>query len=437
MATQFSVNDGIKWKQRFFTLWTGQAVSLLGSQLVQFALIWYLTVRTGSATVLATASLVGLLPRVLIGPLAGSLVDRWDRRKTMIVADGIIAAATLVLAVLFALDGPDIWQIYGLMFVRSVAGAFHGNSMAASTSLMVPVEHMTRIQGFNQMLNGGLNVISAPLGALLYEALSLQWILAIDVVSALFAIAPLFFFEVPQPERTESGNLSGEASTVWEDIKVGFRYTLAWRGLLYLSLMAALLNFLLNPAFSLLPLFVKGHLGGDAGQLGAIEAVAGIGAIIGGVALGVWGGFKRRIYTSMLGIFGIGAGTVLIGLVPSTGFVISLAAMFLIGLSMPIANGALMAILQVSVAPDMQGRVFSLVGSLASGMSPIGLVLAGPLADKMGIQTWFLLAGTACVVMALFGIANPTVRTIEEQGNKNVDQALSEIPISDGLAAAD
>lgn len=437
MATQFSVNDGIRWKQRFFTLWTGQAVSLLGSQLVQFALIWYLTVRTESATVLATASLVGLLPQVLIGPLAGSLVDRWDRRRTMALADSAVAAATLVLAVMFALGEPQIWQIYALMLIRSVAGAFHGNAMAASTSLMVPVEHMTRIQGVNQMLNGGLNVISAPLGALLYEALSLQWILAMDVVSAVFAIAPLFFFEVPQPDRTESESLAGEASTVWQDLVTGFRYTISWRGLLYISLMAALLNFLLNPAFSLLPLLVKGHLSGDALQLGAIEAAAGLGTIIGGVVLGVWGGFKRRIFTSMLGILGIGVGTVVVGLVPSDGYVIALAAFFAIGLSLPIANGALMAILQVSVAPDMQGRVFSLLGSVASGMSPIGLALAGPLADRIGIQTWFLAAGAACLSMALFGAANLTVRTVEEQGKRKMDQALSEMPLSERLAVTD
>jgi DHA3 family macrolide efflux protein-like MFS transporter len=125
MATQFSVKDGIQWKNRFFTIWGGQALSLLGSQLVGFAIIWYLTVETGSATVLVTASLVGMLPSVVLGPFVGPLIDRWDRRITMIVADTIIALATLALAVLFAAGWVDIWQIYLLMFVRSVAGGFY------------------------------------------------------------------------------------------------------------------------------------------------------------------------------------------------------------------------------------------------------------------------------------------------------------------------
>ncbi|MDX1416760.1 MAG: MFS transporter, partial [Candidatus Promineifilaceae bacterium] len=147
MATQFSVNDNIPWKTRFFTIWGGQALSIIGSQLVQFALIWYLTVQTGSATILATATLVGLLPNVILGPFIGTLVDRWDRRRIMLVADTMITLATICLAVMFALDAVAVWQIYVVMFIRALFGSFHSNAMTASTSLMVPVEHLSRIQG--------------------------------------------------------------------------------------------------------------------------------------------------------------------------------------------------------------------------------------------------------------------------------------------------
>ena len=188
MATQFTVHDDMPWRARFFTIWGGQAISIIGSQLVQFALIWYLTAKTGSATVLATATLAGLLPNVILGPFIGTLVDRWDRRRIMLVSDTVIALATIGLAVLFALDVADIWHIYVLLFARASLGSFHTNAMAASTSLMVPVEHLTRIQGISQMLSGGLNVIAAPLGALLLGVLPMQGILALDVFSALFAI---------------------------------------------------------------------------------------------------------------------------------------------------------------------------------------------------------------------------------------------------------
>ena len=220
MATQFSEKDGKLWKTRFFTIWGGQALSLLGSQLVQFALIWHLTVKTGSATVLATASLVGMLPGVILGPFVGTLVDRWNRRIIMLLADSLIALATIALAVLFALDAMQIWHIYAVMFIRSLAGSFHGNAMSASTSLMVPVENLTRIQGINQMLTGGLNVVAAPLGALLLEVLPIQGILAIDVVTALFAILPLVFIQVPQPERIANKKLHSESQTT---VLAGFR----------------------------------------------------------------------------------------------------------------------------------------------------------------------------------------------------------------------
>ncbi len=414
MATQFSVKDGRRWKASFFTIWGGQALSLLGSMLVQFALIWYLTVETGSATVLATASLVGMLPHVVLGPIVGTLVDRWNRRLIMLVSDAIVALATVVLAVLFALGVVEIWHIYLVMFVRSLAGGFHGNSMGASTSLMVPVEHLTRIQGINQMLNGGLNVVAAPLGALLLDVLPIQGILAIDVSTALVAILPLLFIRIPQPERIERRQAEGAAgSTVWQDFVEGLRYMLSWPGMLIIGLMAVMINFILTPAFSLLPLLVKDYFGGGAIQLGWVESAFGIGIIGGGLLLGVWGGFKRRIFTSMFGLIGMGVGALILGIAPAAALYMAIAAALLLGLMTPIVNGPIFAIMQSTVAPDMQARVFSLLSSVAGGMAPIGLMIAGPISDKVGVQTWFVIGGVVCILMAVTGLFIPALMNIE------------------------
>ncbi len=151
----------------FFIIWSGQAVSLLGSQLVQFALIWWLTQETGSATVLAIASLVGLLPQVLLGPFIGVLVDRWNRRWTMLLADSVVALATVLLFLLFWFGLIQTWHVFVILFIRSLGGAFHFPAMNASTTLMVPEDKLTQIQGLNQMLEGGLMILAAPLGALL------------------------------------------------------------------------------------------------------------------------------------------------------------------------------------------------------------------------------------------------------------------------------
>jgi DHA3 family macrolide efflux protein-like MFS transporter len=412
MATQFSVKDGKRWQAPFFTIWSGQALSIVGSQLVQFALIWYLTVQTGSATVLATASLVATLPNVILGPFVGTLVDRWNRRWTMILADGLVALATVGLAILFALDRVAVWHIYTVMLIRALASSFHGNAMSASTSLMVPVEHLTRIQGINQMLNGGLNVISAPLGALLLSLLPLQGILAIDVVTALLAILPLFFIKVPQPERKRQ--LAAQA-TVWQDFKAGFRYVLGWPGLLIVSLMTVGINFTIIPAFSLLPLMVREYFGGNAIHLSWVESAMGIGMIAGGALLGVWGGFKNKILTSMLGLMGMGAGTLVLALAPSSAIFLAVGGAFAFGVMNPITMGPFFAVIQSQVEPEMQARIFSLLSSVGGGMAPVGLMIAGPVSDRLGIQAWFLLGGTACVLMGVTGLFIPAVMQLEER----------------------
>ncbi len=399
-----------KWKSPFFTIWTGQAFSLFGSTLVQFALIWYLTKTTGSGMVLAIASIVGLLPQVLLGPLAGALVDRWNRRLTMIVADSVVALATLLLAGLFSLGVVKPWHIFTLLFVRSLAGTFHWVAMQTSTSLMVPREHLARIQGLNSMLGGSMNIISAPLGALLMDFLPMQSVLMIDVSTALLAVLPLFFIMVPQPARSIGASA---ANNIWDDLTAGFQYVLSWPGLLLILGMAVVINFLLTPAASLMPLLVRSHFNGQALQYAGLESVFGIGAIAGGLLLGVWGGFKRRIYTSMLGLMGIGLGSLLIGFAPAWAYPLAVAGMFLFGLSNPITNGPLMAVIQESVKPEMQGRVFTLISSAAGLMSPLGLAIAGPLADNLGVQTWFVLGGVITLLMGIAGLFVPALINFE------------------------
>jgi len=230
MKELFNLDKSKKWMVPFFTVWGGQAFSLLGSQLVQFALIWWLTESTGSATVLATASLVGLLPQVLLGPLVGTLVDRGSRKWVMIAADSATALATVGLAILFWSGSIQIRHVYLLMFVRSIGGGFHWSAMQASTSLMVPKEHLSRIQGLNQILNGALSIGAAPLGALLLSVLPMQSILAIDVGTAFIAILTLLVIAIPQPVRSSSETESGKQASIWKELWAGFQYVGSWSG---------------------------------------------------------------------------------------------------------------------------------------------------------------------------------------------------------------
>ncbi|HKJ38140.1 MAG TPA: MFS transporter, partial [Anaerolineales bacterium] len=412
------------WAPRFFTIWTGQAISLVGSALVQFALVWWLTQKTGSATVLAMATLVGMLPQIVLGPFAGALVDRWNRRIIMIIADSSIAAISLLLAWLFATGRVEIWHIYVVMAIRSLGGAFHFPAMGASTPLMVPEKHLTRVNGLNQTLQGINGLIAPPLGALLLGFFQTDTILLIDVGTAAFAIIPLFFIPIPQPERIEEPTQT-EKPSLLDDISVALKYIRSWPGLVAILAMALFLNFLLVPTGALLPLLVTKHFERGAIDLGLLESVQGLGIIVGGITLSIWGGFKKKIVTSLVGIIGLGAGVMLAGLAPANMFYIAIIGTALLGLMVPITNGPIGAIMQSVVRRDMQGRVMSLVNSAATAISPLGLIIAGPLSDALGIRVWFWAGGLICLLIGIAAFFNHAIMDVE--GNSQA----SPVPIAE------
>jgi DHA3 family macrolide efflux protein-like MFS transporter len=416
------------WKAPFFTIWVGQAFSLIGSGLVQFALVWWLTTTTGSATVLATATLVAILPGVVLGPFAGALVDRWNRRVVMMMADGFIALATLGLAALYAVGAMQLWHVYVIMFLRAVGGSFHWPAMQASTSLMVPEEHLSRVAGLNQTMQGALNIIAPPLGAVLLGVLPLNGIMLIDVSTAMLAIAPLLFVHIPQPKRSEAALASGGLASVLSDVREGFRYIWSWPGMMLLGAMAAVLNFLYMPAFSLTPILVTKHFGGQALQLAWMESAWSVGIVAGGITLSVWGGFRRKMWTSLMGLFLQGIGTLLIGLSSPSAFGLALGSMFATGFMNVLVNGPIFALLQSKVAPEMQGRVFMLIGSVTGIMSPLGMAIAGPVADALGVQLWFVLAGAVCVAMASAAVFVPALMHLDDTNGHVIEVAA--VPVS-------
>lgn len=388
------------WASRFFVIWTGQAFSLVGSALVQFALVWWLTRSTGSATILATATLVALLPQIFLAPFAGALVDRLSRRWVMIIADSSIALFTLLLMVLFASGRIQVWHVYVVMFMRSLGGAFHYPAMTASTSLMVPQKHLTRVAGLNQALQGVISIIAPPLGAVLIGLLATQWVLAIDIITASFAVLPLFFIPIPHPPRqVAQANGEQKKTSYWQDLRAGFSYVWHWKGLLGLLIMATVINFLLSPTGALMPLMVTKVFNKGAIELGGIESVLGVGVIVAGLILGAWGGFKKKIITSLSGVVGIGLGVVLMGFAPANAFFLVLVASFILGFMQVFANGPLHAIFQSAIEPDMQGRVFGLINAAATAMSPLSLLVAGPVADWLGVRVWYSIGGALCILM--------------------------------------
>jgi len=403
------------WLRNYLPMAIGQIISLLGSALVQFALVWYETKTTGSAAVLATTTTAALIPNVVLGPFAGALVDRWDRKLVMIIADLIVAMATAILAALFAFGAVQFWHIVLTLLIRSTAGVFQGPARTAATTLMVPKEHLGRIGGVNQAVDGIMNVFSPAMGALMIELMPIQGVLAVDIITAALAIALLIFFvRVPKLE-TDPETEHVAPKTVLADVRDAVRYVLTWPGLLLMILMASLLNMFLAPAGSLLPLHVTAYFGKGAQELAWLQITSGVGSIVGGLLLGVWGGFKRKVWTVMIGIVGIGAGMLAFGLVPADRYSWSLIVLGTVGLMSSLANGSIGPLFQVKVPPEMQGRVFTLLSSLAVAMMPIGLFFAAPIADRLGMKAVYILGGTACILISVFGMLDKRIITLDLQ----------------------
>lgn len=350
-----------------------------------------------------------MLPQVLVAPIAGALVDRWNRKWVMAVFDSITALFTFVVAILFMLDSAQIWHIYMVMFVRSACGQFQWAAMTASTTLMVPRKHLSRIAGANQTLQGLMNILGPALGALLIAILPMQGVLFIDVSTAFLAVIPLLIFTIPQPVRngTKQAAAAIQKSSVWQDLKEGFRYVIGWPSLMAIIIVAMLINFLITPAFSLLPLVVTEHFGLGAYELGFINSAFGAGVIMGGLVLSAWGGFKNRILTSLVALTISGGAMLLVGFAPSHLYLMAVAGMAMFGFLNPMINGPVMAVMQSNVEPDLQGRVLTLLNAGAGLVSPIGLLIAGPVADATNNQLWFIFGGFAIVITGLVTFTMP------------------------------
>ena len=402
-----------------FIIWSGQVCSWFGSELTQFALVWWLTRTTGSASVLAFATTMAVLPRIFVGPFAGALVDRWNRRLVLIVSDSVIALATIMLAVMYGLGVVQTWHIYALLFIRAMGGAFHLPAITASTSMLVPEKHLSRVAGLNQAMLGTIAIVAPPLGAALLEIVLVQGILAIDVATATLAIGPLLFIAVPQPvqhERSEAGAGRGSfLSSVLVDLGAGLRFIWGFKALRIMIGMIMVLNVLGWPLVTLVPILITSHFGGGAVEFGWFQSALGAGGILGGLILGAWGGFKRRVVTMLLALIVDGVAMTVLGLIPASALPVAASAWFLVGVMSSTINGTSMAILQATVPPALQGRVFAVQWSCVTAMSPVGLAVAGPLADAFGPPIWYVIAGVSHAAIGLLALFVPTLIRIEDR----------------------
>ncbi len=384
------------WKSKFFIIWTGQAVSLITSAVLQMAIIFYLTEKTGSAMILSVASLAGFLPYAVLGPVIGVLVDRYDRKKIMIGTDLMIAAAGAVLAILALYTELPIWMVMAVLFIRSIGTAFHSPALNAVTPLLVPEEQLTKCAGYSQSLQSISYILSPAAAALLYAVWELNAIIAIDVLGAVAASITVAIVPIPKldTEKSLTPDFTGE-------LKEGFFVLKDNKGLFALLLLGTLYTFVYMPINALYPLITMEYFNGTPMHISVTEIAFASGMLAGGLILGRLGGCKRRILLITASISTMGASLVAAGLLSPSRFIIFVICCISMGISVPFYSGVQTALFQEKIKPEYLGRVFSLTGSIMSLSMPVGLILSGFFAERIGVNHWFLISGILIIGIAM------------------------------------
>ncbi|MDM4769900.1 MFS transporter [Solimonas sp. SE-A11] len=396
-------DPGPGWRLRFWAIFIGQALSLVGSALTQFVLLWWITDTTGSVSALATAGLVALLPQALLSPLGGTFADRYSRRLLMIGADVVSALCMTVLILLFLTDSIALWHVYAMMFVRSAMQAFQAPAAAASMAMLVPLSFLPRAAGLNQTLQALTVVAAAPLGALAISVMPMGWALSLDVITALLGVVPLLLFTIPQSRAPKAG-----AGGIWRDFREGIHLVWSEPGLRRLYVLLGAVVLVIMPTFTLVPLLVKEHFGGGAPQVALIEGFGGVGMVIGGLVVAAFA--PQRQVPWVLGGFALSCLAMsLTALAPAGLFAVAVACWAISGTSFILGNAPLTALLQTTIPNHLQGRVLALLSMVMGLAAPVGLMLATPLGEWLGIRWLFVLMGALGALMSLAGFLSPAL----------------------------
>jgi len=418
----------------FTVVWLGQLVSVIGSGLTSFALGVWVFEHTGSATQFALIGLFAVLPRVLLSPLAGSIVDRWDRRRAMILGDAGAGFSTLVLVLLLFTNKLEIWHIYLIVGASAAFSTVQWPAFTAATTLLVPKKDYGRANGMIQLGRAAADILSPALAGFLMLIVGLDGVILIDFATFVFAVITLLPVRFPKPQGTipgESENLS-----LKEDMTFGWKYISARPGLLGLLIFFAAVNFLWGMVGALITPMILGFTTSD--MLGIIISIAGVGMLVGSLVMSIWGGPQRRINSVLCFEFLSGICFLLMGLRPSF-WLIALGA-FGAHVTIAIVYGSNQAIWQSKVAPGVQGRVFATQQMIAKAASPLAYLLAGPLADHLfepllaptgqltesigqvigfgagrGIGLLFIIMGVLKMAVTAVGYAHPRIRFVEDE----------------------
>ena len=380
----------INWKTAITAFLTAQMISLLGSSLVQYAIIWHITLTTSSGKMLTISTLCGFLPQILISLIAGVWIDRYNRKKLIMLADAAIAASTLLLAVAFLMGYRYNWALFIVLAIRSAGTGIQTPAVNAIIPQIVPQEKLMKINGINSTLSSLIMFLSPAISGAILTVASLEVTLFIDVITAAIGISITAAIYIRPYERTERR----EGSSL-KEIGMGFSYLNKNHFIRKLLVYQVIILFLISPSAFLTPLMVSRTFGTEVWRLTASEMTYSLGMILGGLLITAWGGFSKKVNTTMAA--GALYGVLMIGLGNAPQFLIYLSCNTLIGITAPCYNGPITVTIQEKVEPQMQGRVFSFMQIATSCALPLGMVIFGPLADMISIRILLTLAGAFVV----------------------------------------
>ena len=390
------------WKKRVTVFLVGQTISTFGSLLVQYALLWHLTLTTRSGLVLALAAVFGFLPQAIVSIFAGVWADRINRKVMIILSDTAIALATLALAIFMFSGVDDLWLIFLIMAVRSVGAGIQMPAISALIPQIVPTDKLMRVNGINSSVQSSLLILGPVVAAGIYSTMSLAAILFIDVLTAIIGVSLLATIAVPTLARAESK----EKPSYFTDLREGMKYIFGNDLVRWVMAIYAIVFLLIVAPSNLSPLMLVRNFGSDVWLLTALELSFGVGMVAGGALMAIFASKINRL--GMIIGTSIFFGVTAIGLGLSTNLIVFYSLFFLIGLAVPAFSTSSMTLLQETVEPERQGRVFGFVGIVMAVAMPLGMALLGPLADLVSVETLLITTGVITVVVAVVAVLLPS-----------------------------
>lgn len=397
----------LNWKHKILAVWFGQSLSLLTSCILQMTIIWYITLTTGSAIMLTLATLAGFMPQAFLGAFTGPIIDRFPKKRVIIVADLLLAGCSLILAVVALSGDLPLWLIYIILVVRSLGTSFHEPAAQALTPLLVPTHSLTQYAGYAQTFDSICLLLSPSLSIVLYNFWDMSWIMFLDVLGAIFACLILLVIALPKEDFSSQPQKSGN---LLHETKQGISYLKSKEGILPLMVLSMVYSMVYSPIGSLYPHITMVYFGGSTTQSGIVEMLFSTGSLLGALLLGRFATKIPKLRGVTGSIFLYGLGIFVVGCLSPEGYQVFAILSFFIGITTPFFHGITRAIYQITIPQEYLGRTFAISQSCKRLGMPVGLLIGGLFADSAGINFLYIIAGLVAIALALLASRLPSLQ---------------------------